>query len=75
MSDQSTTETAAAPNKDAGEGLSVQRLVSWAYVENMATLTAFVVVAIFAPGAWKLLSLAALLNINYLRKRKDDSSS
>lgn len=41
----------------------------WAIVENVATLAAFALVAIFAPGAWKLLSLFALLNINYIRNK------
>jgi hypothetical protein len=75
MENQKSKSKPETVEQPSGEGVVVQRLVSWAYVENMVTLTAFVLVAIFAPGAWKLLSLAAFLNINYVRKTKDDSSS
>ena len=34
-------------------------------IENAITLAAFTCVAIFAPDAWKLLSILTLLNLTY----------
>lgn len=37
-------------------------------LENLITLSAFVSILVFAPGAWKLLGFVVLLNLTALVK-------
>ena len=39
------------------------------FIENILTLIAYCVVAIFAQGAWKLLALGCLVNLNIYWRR------
>jgi hypothetical protein len=47
----------------------MSNITRYQFVENILPLTAYCLVAIFAQGAWKLLALGCLVNLNIYWRR------
>lgn len=59
-----------ADKKVIEDGDSKNKLIILTMIENYITLTGIVLVVLYAPGWWKLISIGLLLNLNYFKNKK-----